>query len=164
MKKLFIVLLIVATHQVRAEVELVPLNMELGYWETTSEMDIEAMLASIPESQRATIRAMMSSKMKMPVIKQCITQASLKDIEKQMMESFKSAGNDCDLQVNKSTSEEFSGVLTCGGGGTKMTIKTQSINSKRMESQVIANVGGMGENNITTIGQWKSATCPEGVK
>ncbi|WP_339720611.1 DUF3617 family protein [uncultured Paraglaciecola sp.] len=164
MKKLFILLLVIATHQVKAEVELVPLNMELGYWETTSEMDIEAMLASIPESQRETIRAMMSSRMKIPVVKQCITQDSLNNMEKQMKESFKSAGNDCDLKVNKSTSEEFSGVLTCAGGATTMTISTKSINSKRIESQVIADMGAMGKNNITTIGEWKAATCPEGIK
>lgn len=164
MKKLFVILLVIATNQVKADVELVPLDMELGYWETTSEMDIEAMLASIPEEQRATVRAMMSSKMKIPVIKQCITQESLNDMEKQMKELFKSAGNDCDLQVNKSTAQEFNGVLTCAEGQTKMTISTNSINSKRMESQVIANMGSMGKNNITTVGEWKSATCPEGVK
>jgi hypothetical protein len=164
MKKILVFLLVIASHQVKADVELVPLNMELGYWETTSEMDIEAMLASIPKEQRATIRAMMSSKMKIPVIKQCITQDSLKDLEAQMKESFKSAGNNCDLQVNKSTSQEFNGVLTCAGGATKMTISTKSINSKRIESQVMANMGGMGKNNIKTIGEWKSAICPEGVK
>lgn len=164
MKKLFLLLFVIATHQVKADVELVPLNMELGYWETTSEMDIEAMLASIPEAQRETIRAMMSRKMKIPVIKQCITQESLNDMEKQMKESFKSAGNDCDLQVKESTSQEFSGVLTCAGGQTKMTISTKSINSKRIESQVMANMGAMGLNNIKTVGEWKSATCPDGVK
>lgn len=164
MNKLFVFLLVITTYQVRANVELVPLDMELGYWETTSEMDIEAMLAAIPESQRAAIRAMMSSKMKIPVIKQCITEESLKDMEKQMKESFKSTGNDCDLQVKESTAQEFSGVLICAGGQTKMTISTKSINSKRIESQVLANMGGMGENNIKTIGEWKSATCPDGVK
>lgn len=163
MKKLFLLVLIIATYQVKADVNLVPLDMELGYWETTSQMDIEAMLASIPEEQRAAIRGMMSSKMKIPVIKQCITKESLKDMEAQMKESFKSAGADCDLQVNKSTSEEFSGVLICAGGASKMTISTKSINSKRIESQVLANMGGMGENNIKTIGEWKSATCPDGI-
>jgi len=163
MKKIFIFLLIIIANQVKADVELVPLDMELGYWETTSQMDVEAMLASIPEEQRAAIRGMMSSKMKIPVIKQCITKDSLKDMEAQMKESFKSAGNDCNLKVNKSTSKEFNGVLTCAGGATKMTISTKSINSKRIESQVMANMGGMGENNIKTIGEWKSATCPEGI-
>jgi hypothetical protein len=163
MKKIFVLLLVIATHQVKADVELVPLDMELGYWETTSQMDIEAMLASIPEEQREMMRGMMSSKMKIPVINQCITQATLNDMEAQMKESFKSAGNDCDLKVNKSTSQEFNGVLTCAGGATKMTISTKSVNSKRIESQVMANMGGMGENKIKTIGEWKSATCPDGV-
>lgn len=163
MKKLSIFLFIILAHQAKAGVELVPLNMELGYWETTSQMDIEAMLASIPEEQRAAIRGMMSSKIKIPVIKQCITQQSLNDMEAQMKESFKSAGTDCDLQVNKSTSAEFNGVLTCADGATKMIINTQSINSKRIESQVTANMGGMGTNNIKTTGEWKSATCPDGI-
>jgi hypothetical protein len=164
MKLFFVLLLSIVTYQVKADVELVPLDMELGYWETTSEMDIEAMLSSIPKEQRATIRAMMSSKMKIPVIKQCITEDSLKDMEAQMKKSFKSAGNDCDLQVNKSTSQEFNGELTCAGGQTKMTIRTKSINSKRIESQVLADMGGMGKNNIKTVGEWKSAICPEGVE
>jgi len=163
MKKILVFLLVIATHQATASVELVPLDMKLGYWETTSEMDIEAMLASVPKEQRATIRAMMSSKMKIPVIKQCITQESLKDMEKQMKESFKSAGNDCDLQVKDSTAQRFNGVLTCAGGQTKMTISTKSINSKRIESLVMANMGGMGENKIKTVGEWKSATCPDGI-
>ena len=160
MKKLFILVLAITTLQVKADVELVPLDMELGYWETTSEMDIEAMLANIPESQRATLGAMISKKMKIPVVKQCITQETLKDMEAQMKESFKSAGNDCDLQVKKSTSQEFSGVLTCAGGETTTTINTQMINSKRVESQVVGDMGGMGKNKITTVGEWKSASCP----
>lgn len=164
MKKICVLLLMITASRVYADVDLVPLDMELGYWETTSQMDVEAMLASVPEEQRAMIRGMMSNKMKIPVIKQCITQDSLKDMEAQMKESFQSAGTDCDLQVHKSTSQEFKGVLTCADGATKMTIHTKSVNSKRIESLVMANMGGMGENNIKTIGEWKSAICPDGVK
>ncbi|GAC17898.1 DUF3617 domain-containing protein [Paraglaciecola arctica] len=163
MKKIYVLLLIIITNQVKADVDLVPLNMELGYWETTTKVDIEGMLANIPEEQRAMVRGMMSSKMKVPVIKQCITQDTLNDMEAQMKKSFKSAGNDCDLQVTKSTSQEFNGVLICADGTTKMTIIAKSINSKRVESQINSDMDGMGKNNIETIGEWKSATCPDGI-
>jgi hypothetical protein len=164
MKKIYVLLLVIIANQVKADVELVPLNMELGYWETTTKVDIEGMLAKIPEEQRAMVRGMMSSKMKVPVIKQCVTQDTLNDMEAQMKKSFKSAGNDCDLQVTKSTSEEFNGVLTCADGTTKMNIIAKSINSKRVESQINSDMNGMGKNNIETIGEWKSATCPDGIK
>jgi hypothetical protein len=49
-------------------------------------------------------------------------------METQMCDPFKSASNDYDLQVSKSTSQEFNGVLTCAVGATK------SISSKRLES------------------------------
>jgi hypothetical protein len=61
-------------------------------------------------------------------VKPCITQDSLKDMETQMCDPFKSASSDYDLQVSKSTSQEFNGVLTCAVGATK------SISSKRLES------------------------------
>lgn len=163
MKKIYMLLLIIVANQVKAEVEIVPLDMELGYWEMTTQVDIEEMLANIPEEQRAMMRGMMASKMKLPIIKQCITQDTLDDMEAQMKESFKTAGNDCDLQVTKSTSQEFSGVLICAGGAAKTTISTKSINSKRHESQISSDMGSLGQNNIKTVGEWKSATCPEGV-
>lgn len=164
MKKIYVFLLIITASQVKADVELVPLDMELGYWETTTQIDVEGMLANIPEEQRATVRGMMSSKMKIPVIKQCITQDTLKDMEAQIRTSFKSADNDCDLQVIKSTSQEFNGVLTCAGRATKMTINTKLINSKRLESEINTGMGGMGQNNIKAIGEWKLEVCPEGVE
>lgn len=163
MKTLLMILLAASAYQVKAEVELVPLDMELGYWETNSQIDVEAMLANIPKEQREMMRGMMSSKMKIPVIKQCITEKTLEDMEKQMMESLNSAGSDCDLDVIKSTAQEFNGVLTCANGKSIMTICTRTINSKRIESQVVADMGGMGKNNIKTIGEWKSATCPDGI-
>lgn len=67
-------------------------------------------------------------------IKPCITQDSLKDMETQMSDSFKSASKDYDLQANKSTSQEFNGVLACAVGAIKMMITTKSIRSKRIES------------------------------
>lgn len=167
MKKIYVFLLIIIASQVKADVELVPLDMELGYWETTTQIDVEGMLAKIPEEQRAMLRGMMSSKMKVAVIKQCITQDTLKDMKAQIKKSLKSAGKDCDLQVIKSTSQEFNGVLTCARVVTKMTISTKSINSKRLESQIntgMGGLGGLGQNNIKTIGEWKSEVCPKGVE
>ena len=45
---------------------------------------IKQMLANMPESQRAQMRAMMESEMKPPVVKQCITEDSLNDMDKQL--------------------------------------------------------------------------------
>lgn len=163
MKTMLIFLLIITAYQVKAEVELVPLDMELGYWETTSEMDIESMLANIPKEQREMLRGMMSSKMKMPVIKQCVTADSLKDLDNHLKNSFKSLGKDCDMRVLKSTAQDFNGELTCAGGATTVTVSSRSINSKRFESQMTSNMGGMGLNNIKTISEWKSAVCPDGI-
>jgi len=163
MKKITVFLLIIIANQVNADVEIVPLDMELGYWEMTTEVDIEEMLANIPKEQREMMRGMLTSKMKLPIVKQCITQDTLNDMQAQMKKSFKSAGNDCDLQVTKSTPQEFKGVLTCADGETKATISTKSIHSKRHESQINAEMGSMGQNNIKTVGEWKSATCPDGI-
>lgn len=163
MKKLFVLFLIVIASQVKADVELVALDMELGYWETTTQIDIEGMLANVPDKQKAMVRGMMADKMKVPVHKQCITQDTLKDMEAQMRESFKSVGDDCNLHVTQSTSQKFNGVLNCKGGATKTTINTKSVNSKRLETQIMTDMGGMGKNNIKTVGEWKSATCPHGV-
>jgi hypothetical protein len=164
MKKIFVLFLIVITHQVKADVEFVPLDMELGYWEITTQINIDDMLASVPQEQRAMVRGMMNSKMKIPVIKQCITQDSLKDMEAQIRDSFEFADNDCDLQVIKSTAQEFSGELICADGSNKTTISTKSISSTLLESQVSTDLGGMGQNNIKAIGEWKSSICPDGVE
>ncbi len=112
--------------------------------------------------QRATAGAMMSSKIKIPVIKQRITQDTLDNPAAQMKASFKSVGADCELQVIKSTLQVFNGVMTCASGSTKVTISTKSINSKRHESLINTDMGGMSQHNIKTIGEWKSATCPNG--
>jgi hypothetical protein len=36
MKKIDVFFLVIITNQVKVDVELVPLDMELGYWETTT--------------------------------------------------------------------------------------------------------------------------------
>ena len=143
---------------------IVPLDVELGYWETTSEMSendmLNEMLANMPESQRAQMRAMMESKMKPPVVKQCITEDSLKDMDKQLREAF-GGQQQCKFKVIKSTNKEFIGELNCVGNIT--TVHTKVITSKRHESNVVSNVAEMGTTNIHTIAEWKSATCPAGL-
>jgi len=143
---------------------IVPLDMELGYWEITSEMGkndiIDQMLASLPESQRAQMRAMMEGNMKPPVVKQCITEASLKDMDKQLQEAL-GAQQHCQFEVTKSTNKEFMGELNCSGNMT--TVHTKVISSKRQESNVITNMADMGSANIRTIAVWKSNICPSGL-
>jgi len=164
MKIIFVFFYIVIASQAKADVDFVPLDMELGYWEITTQVNLDEMLAKIPEEQRAMMRQMMASTMKIPVIKQCITQDTLNDPAAQMKELFKSAGADCELQVIKSTPQVFNGVLMCASGSTKVTISTKSINSKRHESLINTDMAGMSQDSIKTIGEWKSATCPDGVK
>jgi hypothetical protein len=164
MKIIFVFFFIVIASQAKADVDFVPLNMELGYWEITTQINLNEMLANIPEEQRAMMRQMMKGTMKMPVIKQCMTQDTYKNMQVKMMESLESANGDCDLKVLKSTAQEFSGVVTCAGGATIISITTKAVNSKRHESQVSTNAGGMGQNNIKTIGEWKSAKCSDGIE
>jgi hypothetical protein len=40
----------------------VPLNIESGHWETTTQGDFEETLTSIPVEKRATVRGMMERK------------------------------------------------------------------------------------------------------
>ena len=90
MTKIIILSILLFAFNVSAVTKIVPLDMELGYWETSSEMEesdmIKNMLANIPKEQRAKMREMMKSKMKTPMVKQCITEDSFKDMEKKMRE------------------------------------------------------------------------------
>ncbi len=44
MKKLWVLLLIIVVSHAKADVEIVPLDMELGYWEITAQINIEDIL------------------------------------------------------------------------------------------------------------------------
>ena len=109
-KKIALGLILLAT-TMTAQADMVPLDMELGYWETTTEIEesemMRNMLASVPEAQRAQMRQMMQGSVESNVDRQCITADSFKDMEKQMMESF---GDDnahgCQFEVTKSSSKE----------------------------------------------------------
>ena len=164
MKKMLAIVLTLFTHISYAEVEVVPLNMELGYWETTAEVlesgAIANMIANLPESQRAKVRAMMKSKIQIPTIKQCITSDSFKDFEEKFRNSM--GGQDsCEFSIQKSTSQEFIGELNCEGNPT--VIHTKAINSKRQESEVVSSAGEMGQSKIRTVAEWKSTVCPDDI-
>lgn len=167
MKKIALFFTVIAASYTVADVELVPLNMELGYWETTTQIEANEimtnMLANLPEAQRAAINEMMKSKMKLPVVKQCVTEATFKNMAAQIKDSLSNydATQNCELQVVSSTSETFSGVLACAEHLT--TVTTSVINSKRHETDVSTNMGGLGQNKIKTTGKWISATCPENI-
>jgi len=164
MKKAVFFSLLFAPFYASADQTIVPLDMELGYWEITSEMGkndiLDKMLAAMPESQRPQMRAMMESNMKPPVVKQCITLDSLKNMDQQLRETF-GGQQQCKFEVTKSTNREFMGELNCGGNMT--TIHTQVISTKRHHSDVVSNMAEMGSANIQTVAEWKSAVCPAGL-
>jgi len=146
--------------------KLIPLEMELGYWETTATMQesdmMSKMLAQLPEAQRALAKQMMGSKMKIPVVKQCITKDSFKDMEKQLRDSMGNKEDECKFKITKSTNKEFIGTLNCQSGqATK--VHTRVVNSKLNKTDVIVDMGEMGKNKILTVAKWISATCPAGV-
>lgn len=164
MKTLLTIGLITLSSMAYADVELVPLDMEFGYWETTTEMlESEALknvLASVPEAQRDQVRAMMASQTKMPITKQCITAETFENFEEKFKESM-GGQTSCKFIFTKSTSQEFSGSLNCGAMVT--TLHTKVINSKRQETEAVSTAGQMGQTKIRNIAEWKSATCPADV-
>jgi hypothetical protein len=164
MKKILAIGLTLITHISYADVEIVPLDMELGYWETTAEVlesgAIANMLANLPESQRAKVRAMMKSKIQIPIVKQCITSDSFKDFEEKFRNSM-GGQESCKFNIQKSTSQEFIGELNCEGNPT--VIHTRSINSKRQESEVVSSAGEIGQSKIRTVAEWKSSVCPNDI-
>jgi hypothetical protein len=44
-----------------------------------------------------------------------------------------------------------------------MSITTTFINPKRNESTVVSNISGMDETKLTSVSEWKSNVCPEGL-
>ena len=167
MKTILLLSLFLSVSTLYAEETLVPLDMELGYWETTTEIQesemIRDLLASMPESQRAMVRQMMTSQIQSAIGKQCITAETFKDAEKQIRESLTGDDMDdqCEFAITKSTSKEFVGTVTCAGYPTQ--VHTKVIDSKRNESNVVSKIGGLGENKMRSIAVWKSSTCPPGL-
>lgn len=165
MKNLVFCSLLMACGAVFADTALVPLDMEPGYWETSTEiLESEAMqniLASVPEAQREQVRAMMKSKTTIPVTKQCITAESFNNFEEKFKEAM-GGQSSCKFNITQSTSKEFRGVLDCGEFVT--TVHTKAVNSKRQETEAVSTAGQLGETKMRGITVWKSATCPAGVE
>ncbi|MFT5482386.1 MAG: hypothetical protein ACI9GW_001036 [Halieaceae bacterium] len=167
MKKLLLLGFLTVVNIAHSEIELVPLDMELGYWETNGEVlhsdAINKVLESVPEAQRAMMREMMGSKMKIPKSKQCITEASFKDLEKRMRESMgdQAAGQGCKFEVSNSSSKGYSGKLSCKGMET--LVHTKAINSKRQETTVESTIVGVGASKLRLLTEWKAKICPEGL-
>ena len=167
MNKLLLFGFLITINVVHAETKMVPLDIEVGYWETNAEIlqnDVmNKALESIPKAQRAMMQKMMQSTMKIPTTKQCITSDSFKDMEKKMRESMGDQGNgqNCKFKVINSNSKEFSGKLSCKNMDT--LIHTKVINSKRHESTVESTAAGMGMTKLKILAEWKGKTCPEGL-
>jgi hypothetical protein len=147
-----------------ADVDFVPLDMELGYWETTTQLGhseaIRNILAGMPESQRVNFLEMLKSKTQVSVVKQCISSETRNNIDQKIIGSMAGSKN-CDFKLIKSTSQQFTAELNCAGQPT--FIQTKVINSKRQDTVVIKSMGAMEQNTITTIAQWKSPVCPADV-
>lgn len=167
MKNYFVLGPLLAATAVTAQTTLVPLDIELGYWESTTKIEesemMKSVLASVPEAQRAQMRQMMHSGINSTVGRQCVTEKSFADMKNMLKETY---GGDneqgCKLDVIKSSDKEFLGSMTCAG--MPSTIHTQVINSKHHKSTVINAVPGMGENKVVSSSQWKSAECPADLK
>lgn len=168
MKKLLIASLLISATTAHAEVNIVPLEMALGYWETTTQIEesdmMKNMLKNLPESQQAKVKEMMQGSMQVPVVKQCITPDSLKDMEAQIKQSLgkQKGAEHCQFTATVSNPKEFKGTLNCAG--QPITIHSKVINAKHHESKVVSIVPGMGTNKISSTGKWLSSTCPAGVK
>lgn len=167
MKNIIALGLVLTATTTIAETDLVPLDIELGYWETTTQIEesemMKNLLASVPEAQRVQMRQMMQSGLAKNLGRDCVTEESFADMEKMLKESYGGEGNQgCQFDVTKSSGTEFMGSITCAG--MPSTVHTQVIDSKHHESTVISVIPGMGENKITTSARWKSAECPADLK
>lgn len=144
-----------------AEEKVVPLDMELGYWEVKTEIIenamLKQMLANTPEAERPQIRAMMENSMKLPVVKQCVTEEDLNSMDQQIRDSLKGQSA-CQFKILTTTSKELKGEFNCSGSITIM--HTKVINSKRHEADVVTTSAEMGVNKLKTISEWKGAECP----
>ena len=150
-----------------ANKEIVPLDTELGYWESTTDMGemIKQMLSNLPESQRAQMAELMKGETENPVTQECVTAQTQKDFGKSMVESF-GASDQCKLVVIKSTSTEFEGAVDCDESAIAASaqIHMKLSDSKHFETTTVSTVNGVEASNTRTVSEWKSATCPAGVE
>ena len=143
--------------------EIVVPNMAPGHWVTTADMSamLEKALASIPEASRAMAKEMMKKSMQPSIISEyCITKENLANYEEQVKSNF-NGENNCKLDVTESTSEIFSATMNCSSMAIHITTKV--INSKKNETIVISKTPDAGETKITTVSEWQSSVCPDGI-
>lgn len=167
MKKIIILGLICYLPLAMAEKSLMPLDMELGHWVTKTTIDHSAMmdklLASVPKAQHAMMKEMMKSKMQdIEDVGQCITAESLENFEQQFKDALGQDGaKKCEFNVISSTGKKFEGNLVCSKH--TMNIVTNALSTKHQESTVVSDIPGIGEQRITSVAKWQSATCPKGI-
>ena len=161
MKNLFLLTAALFSFNAQADIEIVPLDIELGYWESTIEIQensmMDEMLAGIPEEQRAMVRQMMQKAMPKN-INQCVTQESLNNMEEQLKKNIGSKADSCAFKITKSTSQILTGEMNCDGAIT--AIKTEVENSKRNITNVVGDIPGQGKTKLKITSEYKSASCP----
>lgn len=163
MNKVTLLFLLCGTPLMASAVEIVAPDMELGHWTSTVDQSamIEQMLAQIPPESRAMAKSMMENQMReASVTQQCITPEILSNFDGQMQEAF-SAANNCNFAVSESTSKKFVGKMVCPG--SIINIETRVVHSKRNESIITTEIAGMDKTTITSVSEWQSAVCPEGI-
>ena len=163
MKKFTLLLLVCCIPSVVGAVELVAPNMALGHWTTTVDQSamIEQALAKVPAESRAMVKEMMQKQMQdTSTTQQCITPEILANFDEQMKEAFSAAQN-CTFNVSESTTEKFAAKVSCPG--SIINIVTNIVNSKRSESMITTEVDGMGKSTMSSVSEWQSEVCPEGI-
>ncbi len=161
MKNILFATLLLTVTSAFAETEIVPLDVDPGYWESNTELvfnkEIDDMLANLPESQRTLMKEMMKSKAVVPTVKTCITDESYTDFEKDFKESMDNAEG-CEMTLKESTGESFIGEYQCDDFNATFSIEV--VNSKRHVTEVITTAGGAVQTKVNVIAEWKGADCP----
>lgn len=162
-KKTLAGLLICCTPLLASAVELVPPNMAIGLWENTVDQTglVEQLLASVPKEQQAMARTMIEQEMEnIGTTQQCITAEMLSTFDEQIRNTL-SENQACEFNISESSGDVFAAEVSCPN--TTINILTTVINPKRSESKIITTSGGLEATTITSVSEWQSAVCPEGL-
>lgn len=163
MKKTMLLIFACCTPLIVNAADIKTLNMKLGHWVTTTDTSalVDKMLANMPEESRAMVKEMMQKEMESSnKSDQCITAEVLENFDKKLKETF-SGNKECSFNVSESTSEKFVADIECPG--SKNNIVTNVINSKRNESTITTKAAGVDSTTITSVSEWQSDICPEGI-
>lgn len=140
-----------------AKVDVVPLDMEFGYWESKSEVlgndMMDALLAQMSPEQQAQIRAVVQSSMQSQIAKQCFSKETFENFEAEFKKAV-GGKSDCSMDIQKSTKKELVGNLKCDGRDMKLTTKV--VNSKLIESMLT----GTDNTKIKVLSRFISKACP----